>query len=97
MLRWGGDTVLREKEKPQRTWPVLAATHLDSLPNQLTPMWDSLCLVDAGFAINLPFPLALRPQRAVDLILSFDYSLNSPFQARHYGGAWKAEAAGSLG
>ncbi|XP_040825623.1 cytosolic phospholipase A2 zeta-like isoform X3 [Ochotona curzoniae] len=57
------------------------ATHLDSLPNQLTPMWDSLCLVDAGFAINLPFPLALRPQRAVDLILSFDYSLNSPFQA----------------
>uniref|UniRef100_A0A8C9GLX8 PLA2c domain-containing protein n=1 Tax=Piliocolobus tephrosceles TaxID=591936 RepID=A0A8C9GLX8_9PRIM len=55
-------------------------THPDAFPNQLTPMRDCLYLVDGGFAINSPFPLALRPQRAVDLILSFDYSLEAPFE-----------------
>ncbi|KAL1786346.1 cytosolic phospholipase A2 zeta [Sigmodon hispidus] len=54
--------------------------HLDACPNQLTPMKDCLCLVDGGFAINSPFPLILQPQRAVDLIVSFDYSLETPFQ-----------------
>ncbi|XP_047396102.1 cytosolic phospholipase A2 zeta isoform X5 [Sciurus carolinensis] len=55
-------------------------THQDSFPNQLTPMQDCLSLVDGGFAINSPFPLILQPQRAVDLILSFDYSLEAPFE-----------------
>ncbi|XP_069348313.1 cytosolic phospholipase A2 zeta [Eulemur rufifrons] len=55
-------------------------THPDAFPNQLTPMRDCLCLVDGGFAINSPFPLALVPQRAVDLILCFDYSLDAPFE-----------------
>ncbi|XP_075388410.1 cytosolic phospholipase A2 zeta [Tenrec ecaudatus] len=54
--------------------------HLDTLPNELTPMRGCLHLVDGGFAINSPFPLALLPQRAVDLILSFDYSLEAPFE-----------------
>ncbi|EHH63007.1 hypothetical protein EGM_15891 [Macaca fascicularis] len=54
--------------------------HPDASPNHLTPMRDCLYLVDGGFAINSPFPLALRPQRAVDLILSFDYSLEAPFE-----------------
>ncbi|XP_054421088.1 cytosolic phospholipase A2 zeta [Pteronotus mesoamericanus] len=56
-------------------------THPDAFPNWLTPMRDSLCLVDGGFAINSPFPLSLLPQRAVDLIVSFDYSLDAPFEA----------------
>ncbi|XP_037690157.1 cytosolic phospholipase A2 zeta isoform X6 [Choloepus didactylus] len=55
-------------------------THPDAFPNELTPMKDCLYLVDGGFAINSPFPLALLPQRAVDLILSFDYSLDAPFE-----------------
>ncbi|KAM5235433.1 cytosolic phospholipase A2 zeta [Ctenodactylus gundi] len=55
-------------------------THLDAFPNQLTPAQDCLSLVDGGFAINSPFPLALLPQRAVDLIVSFDYSLEAPFE-----------------
>ncbi|XP_048649711.1 cytosolic phospholipase A2 zeta isoform X2 [Marmota monax] len=55
-------------------------THRDAFPNQLTPMQDCLSLVDGGFAINSPFPLILQPQRAVDLILSFDYSLEAPFE-----------------
>ncbi|KAM6202499.1 cytosolic phospholipase A2 zeta [Rhynchocyon petersi] len=55
-------------------------SHLDAQPNQLTPMRDCLSLVDGGLAINSPFPLTLLPQRAVDLILSFDYSLEAPFE-----------------
>ncbi|KAM9646133.1 cytosolic phospholipase A2 zeta isoform 2-T2 [Trichechus inunguis] len=55
-------------------------SHPDAFPNQLTPMKKYLCLVDGGFAINSPFPLALLPQRPVDLILSFDYSLEASFE-----------------
>ncbi|XP_045679283.1 cytosolic phospholipase A2 zeta isoform X1 [Phyllostomus hastatus] len=55
-------------------------THPDAFPNWLTPMRDCLSLVDGGFAINSPFPLSLLPQRAVDLIVSFDYSLDEPFK-----------------
>ncbi|XP_054443615.1 cytosolic phospholipase A2 [Pteronotus mesoamericanus] len=31
-------------------------------------------VVDSGLTFNLPYPLILRPQRAVDLIISFDFS-----------------------
>lgn len=31
-------------------------------------------LVDAGLTFNTPYPPVLRPQRAVDLIISFDFS-----------------------
>lgn len=59
-------------------------------------MRDQLYLVDGGFAINSPFPLSLQPQRAVDLILSFDYSLDAPFEVRiGVGGAFFVE--GQLG
>ena len=33
-----------------------------------------LFIVDSGLAFNSPFPLLLRPQRAVDIYLSFDFS-----------------------
>ncbi|XP_008102465.2 cytosolic phospholipase A2 zeta [Anolis carolinensis] len=55
-------------------------THLDAFPNRLTPMEDSLYLVDGGFSINSPFPLMLQPERDVDVILSFNYSWEAPFQ-----------------
>ncbi|XP_038597003.1 cytosolic phospholipase A2 zeta [Tachyglossus aculeatus] len=55
-------------------------SHPDTFPNQLTPTMDCLNLVDGGFAINSPFPLVLRPQRDVDVILSFDYSWEAPFE-----------------
>ncbi|XP_074091274.1 cytosolic phospholipase A2 zeta isoform X2 [Macrotis lagotis] len=58
-------------------WKV---SHPDASPNRLTPMKKCLYLVDGGFAINSPFPLVLQPQRDVDVILSFDYSLENPFQ-----------------
>uniref|UniRef100_A0A3Q2TBE5 Phospholipase A2 n=1 Tax=Fundulus heteroclitus TaxID=8078 RepID=A0A3Q2TBE5_FUNHE len=31
-------------------------------------------IVDSGLTYNLPYPLLLRPQRGVDLIISFDFS-----------------------
>uniref|UniRef100_A0A452GNW3 Phospholipase A2 n=1 Tax=Gopherus agassizii TaxID=38772 RepID=A0A452GNW3_9SAUR len=55
-------------------------THLDAFPNQLTPMEDSLYLVDGGFSINSPFPVVLQPERDVDVILSFNYSWDAPFE-----------------
>ncbi|KAH0620646.1 hypothetical protein JD844_021312 [Phrynosoma platyrhinos] len=55
-------------------------THLDAFPNRLTPMADSLYLVDGGFSINSPFPLMLQPERDVDVILSFNYSWEAPFE-----------------
>lgn len=33
-----------------------------------------LYMVDAGLTFNSPYPLVLRPQRAVEIILSFDFS-----------------------
>lgn len=35
---------------------------------------EKMYVVDAGLAFNSPFPLILRPEREVDLILSFDFS-----------------------
>ncbi|XP_042332210.1 cytosolic phospholipase A2 gamma-like [Sceloporus undulatus] len=37
-------------------------------------------LVDAGLAINSAYPLVLRPEREVKLILSFDFSEGDPFE-----------------
>lgn len=34
----------------------------------------TMCLVDSGIAFNSPFPTMLRPERNVELILSFDFS-----------------------
>uniref|UniRef100_A0A8C9W3L1 PLA2c domain-containing protein n=1 Tax=Scleropages formosus TaxID=113540 RepID=A0A8C9W3L1_SCLFO len=37
-------------------------------------------LMDAGLLLNSPYVAALRPERKVDLILSFDFSSDDPFQ-----------------
>ncbi|XP_025048501.1 cytosolic phospholipase A2 gamma-like, partial [Alligator sinensis] len=39
-----------------------------------------ISLIDAGVAINCAYPLILRPERKVKLILSFDYSSGDPFK-----------------
>ena len=49
-----------------------------------------LYVVDGGLSFNSPFPLLLRPQRFVDLILSFDFSArptdtSPPFKVRAMG------------
>lgn len=43
-------------------------------------MEENLYLVDGGFSINSPFPLVLQPERDVDVILSFNYSWEAPFE-----------------
>lgn len=58
----------------------LSGTHLDAFPNQLSPMEENLYLVDGGFSINSPFPLVLQPERDVDVILSFNFSWEAPFE-----------------
>lgn len=66
-------------QKPQfTTWKD---SNLDVFPNKLTPLADNLCLVDAGYFINASFPPLLRPERKVDVIISFDYTLDTPLQA----------------
>uniref|UniRef100_A0A8D2JIY4 Phospholipase A2 n=1 Tax=Varanus komodoensis TaxID=61221 RepID=A0A8D2JIY4_VARKO len=62
---------------------VSKGTHLDAFPNMLTPMEENLYLVDGGFSINSPFPLVLQPERDVDIILSFNYSWEAPFEVLH--------------
>ncbi|XP_078500926.1 cytosolic phospholipase A2 gamma-like isoform X2 [Lissotriton helveticus] len=37
-------------------------------------------LIDAGLAINSAYPLVLRPERKVNMILSFDFSAGDPFE-----------------
>ncbi|XP_069494391.1 cytosolic phospholipase A2 delta [Ambystoma mexicanum] len=56
-------------------------SELDSCANQLTPSAERLCLVDAGYFINASYPPLLKAQRNVDVILSFDYTLDTPLQA----------------
>ncbi|XP_075783333.1 cytosolic phospholipase A2 zeta-like isoform X2 [Pelodiscus sinensis] len=58
-------------------------THQDAFPNKLTPMERKLYLVDGVFSINSPFPLVLHPERDVDVILSFNYSWEAPFEVLH--------------
>ncbi|XP_062974519.1 cytosolic phospholipase A2 delta-like [Elgaria multicarinata webbii] len=56
-------------------------SQLDQFPNRLTPSEDGICLVDAAYFINTSCPPLLRKEREVDVILSFDYSLDHPFQS----------------
>ncbi|XP_073465770.1 cytosolic phospholipase A2 zeta isoform X1 [Aquarana catesbeiana] len=69
--------------KGVREFLAWKGNHLDAFPNQLTPMEENLYLVDGGFSINSPFPLVLQPERDVDVILSFNYSWQAPFEVLH--------------
>ncbi|XP_063802610.1 cytosolic phospholipase A2 delta-like [Pseudophryne corroboree] len=63
------------KHSQYSTWKD---TNLDIFPNKLTTLAENLCLVDAGYFINASFPPLLRPERKVDIIISFDYTLDTP-------------------
>ncbi|XP_024423074.2 cytosolic phospholipase A2 delta [Desmodus rotundus] len=64
----------------QKDFSTWADSQLDSSPGQLTPQVSQLCLVDAGYFLNTSSPSMFRPGRRLDLILSFDYTLSSPFE-----------------
>ncbi|XP_041960557.1 cytosolic phospholipase A2 gamma-like [Alosa sapidissima] len=40
---------------------------------------DVMHLIDAGLFLNSPYPSVLREARDVDIILSFDFSMDDPF------------------
>ncbi|XP_048833479.1 cytosolic phospholipase A2-like [Brienomyrus brachyistius] len=40
----------------------------------LDPNSKKIYMVDSGLSFNLPYPLILRPQREVDLVISFDFT-----------------------
>lgn len=65
---------------PLTSLPPPPDCQLDATPGQLTPQEPQLCLVDAGYFLNTSCPCMFRPGRRLDLILSFDYSLSSPFE-----------------
>jgi phospholipase A2 len=45
----------------------------------------TICVVDSGIAFNSPFPTVLRPERKVELILSFDFSQRDSDEALPFG------------
>lgn len=50
---------------------------------------SSLYMVDGGLTFNSPYPLLLRPQRGVQLYISFDFStrrsdIDSPFRVSDF-------------
>nr|XP_040131499.1 cytosolic phospholipase A2 delta isoform X1 [Ictidomys tridecemlineatus] len=65
----------------QKGFSTWSDFQLDPIPSRLTPQEPQLCLVDPAYFINTSFPSLLRPGRKMDLILSFNCSLNSPFEA----------------
>lgn len=61
------------------------AEEISETADQLSLKAKRIYLVDSGLAFNSPYPLLLRPQRDVDIFLSFDFSARDkdgecPFQ-----------------
>lgn len=61
------------------------AEEVSETADQLSLKAKRIYLVDSGLAFNSPYPLLLRPERDVDIFLSFDFSARkkddeSPFQ-----------------
>ena len=50
------------------------ADDVEEAADQLATEAKRIYLVDSGLVFNSPYPLLLRPQRAVDIFLSFDFS-----------------------
>ena len=53
--------------------------------DELSVSAKHIYLMDSGFVFNCPFPPLLRPERNVDIFLSFDFSMREkdlefPFQ-----------------
>ena len=64
------------------------AEEVSDTADQLSLKAKRIYLVDSGLVFNSPYPLLLRPQRDVDIFLSFDFSArdkddDSPFQVNN--------------
>ena len=67
---------------------LLSVLFLDGQLNTTTVSKKTMCLVDSGLAFNSPYPAVIRPERNIDLIISFDFSQRdhdngtSPFEVK---------------
>ncbi|XP_063057325.1 cytosolic phospholipase A2 isoform X2 [Engraulis encrasicolus] len=66
----GGAAAVVEDEVDAVTDP----DEFDRIYEPLDVTSKKIHVVDSGLTYNLPYPLILRPQRGVDLIISFDFS-----------------------
>ena len=58
---------------------------------------DKIMVTDMGIATNLPFLATLRPERAIEMFLVFDWSSRKcdsehPFRVRHFRLQFKNQA-----
>ncbi|KAK9397153.1 PLA2G4C: Cytosolic phospholipase A2 gamma [Crotalus adamanteus] len=60
-------------------FPIQHLGHVDLKDKNMTDKTD-IQLADAGIVINSAYPLILRPERKVELILSFDFSEGDCFE-----------------
>lgn len=66
----------------------IEAEEVSDTADQLSLKAKRIYLVDSGLVFNSPYPLLLRPQRDVDIFLSFDFSARDkdddcPFQVNN--------------
>ncbi|XP_078263703.1 cytosolic phospholipase A2-like [Rhinoraja longicauda] len=65
---------LLEEEDDEVDAAVTDPDEFDRIYEPLDVKSKKIHVVDSGLTFNLPYPLILRPQRAIDLIISFDFS-----------------------
>lgn len=68
---------------------VAKGEEFDGIFEMVPTSLKHIYMVDAGLTFNSPYPLVLRPQREVDIILSFDFSArpydkHHPFKVRYH-------------
>ncbi|XP_046692121.1 cytosolic phospholipase A2 isoform X2 [Silurus meridionalis] len=66
--------ILAQNYPEEEADAVTDPNEFDRIYEPLDVKSKNIHVVDSGLTFNLPYPLILRPQRAVDLIISFDFS-----------------------
>ncbi|XP_027010065.1 cytosolic phospholipase A2 [Tachysurus fulvidraco] len=66
--------ILSQNGPEEEVDAVTDPNEFDRIYEPLDVKSKKIHVVDSGLTFNLPYPLILRPQRGVDLIISFDFS-----------------------
>ncbi|MED6246638.1 Cytosolic phospholipase A2, partial [Ataeniobius toweri] len=68
------DTLYSQPTPEEEVDAVTDPDEFDRIYEPLDVKSKKIHVVDSGLTYNLPYPLILRPQRTIDLIISFDFS-----------------------
>ncbi|NXH23577.1 PA24A phospholipase, partial [Myiagra hebetior] len=68
------ELLTQESLEEEETAAVADPDEFERIYEPLDVKSKKIHIVDSGLTFNLPYPLILRPQRGVDLIISFDFS-----------------------